>query len=329
MPVALLALDRGGRVVSTNTRARVWFGLDGSSIGLSLPELPFFDTFADLEPALTLSRREQHPVELARVAWAFAGGVTLELLVRLAALHDGESWLGTSVVVEDVSALAELEREVGRLETERDLAVRETAVSLAELQDTSTELRAATTELGLANDQLQALTEELQRVTGRALLKAGGAAGAGASAAASGTGSGDPLVAQLRRLAADEVVAARQLAASLLASLGVAALVLDEHLDVQAWNRDAEKLWELGSDALRGRNALLLDTGIPAAGFQEALRLCATGAAGTEAGISGVDPQGRVLAVTCRRFAGRTNGPAILVLAGSGERPTRPRQTPD
>lgn len=315
MPVALLALDRGCRVVSANTRARAWFGLDASSIGLPLAELPFFDTLADLEPSLALARREDRPIELMRVAWAPVDAGALELLVRLTALHDGESRLGTSVVVEDVSALVALQREVGRLETERDLAVREAAASLAELQDTSTELRAATTELGLANDQLQALTDELQQVTGRSLREIGGGAGA---SAASETGSGDPLVAQLRRLAADEVVTARQLAASLLASLGVAALVLDARLDVQAWNHDAEKQWELGADALRGRNALLLDTGIPAAELQEALRLCATGAAGTEASVAGVDPQGRVLAVTCRRFAGRTSGPAILVLAGVG-----------
>jgi two-component system CheB/CheR fusion protein len=66
---------------------------------------------------------------------------------------------------------------------------------------------------------------------------------------------------------------------SILGSLRIGVVVVDQDLRVLVWNQRAEDLWGLRTDEVTGRHFFILDIGLPVDQIRPAMRLCLTGEA--------------------------------------------------
>ncbi len=69
---------------------------------------------------------------------------------------------------------------------------------------------------------------------------------------------------------------------SILSSLGVAVVVLNDKLQVLMWNNKAKELWGLDSEEVQGKPFVSLDIGLPVDQLMKPLRACLAGKAGYE-----------------------------------------------
>ncbi|HEY4094221.1 MAG TPA: PAS domain-containing protein, partial [Baekduia sp.] len=129
-----------------------------------------------------------------------------------------------------------------------------------ELETTNEELQSTNEELETMNEELQSTNEELETIN-------------------------DEL--RTRTLELDQANAFLE---TILASMGVAVVVLDGSQTVRVWNRHAEELWGVRPEEALGQHFLSLDIGLP----MEELRACVRGAlAGEEGGMIVVDANDR------------------------------------
>ena len=152
------------------------------------------------------------------------------------------------------TAYEELQSTNEELETTNE----ELQSTVEELETTNEELQSTNEELETMNEELQSTNEELETVNE-----------------------------ELRRRS-EELKRLNAFLESILASLRGGVVVVDPDFLILSWNRQAEDLWGLRSDEVRGRNLLNLDIGLPVERLKPALRACLAG----EASYQEIDPGG-------------------------------------
>ncbi|HZX95545.1 MAG TPA: CheR family methyltransferase [Myxococcales bacterium] len=245
LPVIGTATD-GTVLVWNSAAAALWARRDDDVMGKKLAVLAL-PGFGDLPGDRTAAVREGRS-ELERSAISFTrpgDQRVLQLAVEISPLRDTEKGItGLLYVVQDVTAVRELENELRKAHEERQSAVEELQTINEELHSANEELETTNEELQSANEELQTTNEELQSTneeleTTNEELQSTNA----------------ELDATNRELAhrTEEINSAAYVQRTMIRSLTSAVAVLDQDGRVRIWNLAAERLLGIPEDEALGQ----------------------------------------------------------------------------
>jgi len=161
--------------------------------------------------------------------------------------------LGVSITFQEVTQEHGLREELLRSNQERETAYEELQSANEELETTNEELQSTVEELQTTNEELQSSNEEMEtmneelQATNEEL---------------------QTMNAELRRYSED-LDQMNSFLQSILASVRIGVVVVDQNLEVHLWNDRAEDLWGLKADEVVGRSLLNLDIGLPVETLRE------------------------------------------------------------
>jgi two-component system CheB/CheR fusion protein len=241
-PDAQVVIDAHGNLLMINKAARTNLKLDRRDLSRPFRDLELSYRPLELRSLIQQSRENKHPILVQAVERTRPQENVQEYLdVTIIPLwgQAGEC-LGTTITFRDVTQRQELKTELEQarheLETtheELQSANEELETSNEELQSTIEELQSTNEEIETMNEELQSTNLELQTIND-----------------------------QLHHRT-DELNRLNAFLESILASVDVGVVVINQEFRISLWNRRAEELWGLRAAEVKGRSLLELDIGLP------------------------------------------------------------------
>src|SRR4051794_35139997 len=246
-PSAVIIVDPAGFVAAINQRARTLFELGPAQLGRPLQDLEISYRPLDLRTAITRASTERRQLELGRTPWNTAQRGQRTLQVTVTPMGPDGGGMGGMVAFEDVTEAARLDEEAGRAKRQLETAYEELQSTVEELETTNEELHSTNEELETTNEELQSSNEELETMN---------------EELQSTNEELETINEELRQRSRelDEVNAFLE---TILTSLGVAVIVLDDDLSVRVWNAGSTDLWGVRADEAEGDHLFGLDLGLP------------------------------------------------------------------
>jgi two-component system, chemotaxis family, CheB/CheR fusion protein len=309
VPVAQLVLDPQRHLFLSNQAARTTFGILPHDVGR-----PFYDLDLSYRPVELRSRIEQvytdhQTQQLSNIERSLPDGTMQCLNVHLVPLGDTDgSLLGVSVIFYDVTPHRQLQAELEKSRQELETAYEELQSTNEELETTNEELQSTVEELETTNEELQSTNEELETMN---------------EELQSGNEELQTINDELRERT-DELNRAKGFLESILASLHVAAVVVDPNFNILTWNAEASDLWGLRDDEVQGQSLFSLDIGLPVGELRNALLIILSGKSKfEEIVLEAVNRRGRTIQcrVTCTPLIGEAQaiqGAILLMEEWSG-----------
>lgn len=259
MPVAQIIVNANGLLIQANEQARRMFGLNYSNFSRPLQDLELSYRPVELRSAIERVYADRRTIVLKDIEWLSLGSASRYLDVQFALLSDaaGEP-LGVSVTFEDVTDYHQLQQELEQASQELEMAYEELQSTNEELETTNEELQSMNEELETTNEELQSTNEELETMNEE--LQA--------------TNEELQTINTELHSQSEEVDRLNVFLESILASLQNGVAVLNRNLHVLLWNREAEELWGVRSDEVKGQHFLNLDIGLPVEHLRQPIRGC-------------------------------------------------------
>jgi two-component system, chemotaxis family, CheB/CheR fusion protein len=283
-PNPQIIVSRGGVLTFANLPARSLFGIGFKDLGQPFHDLDLSYQPADLRGPVDEALRERRRVEVGEIRHPSRDGQERRLDVTVVPLlFDGETARGVSVVFEDVSRYATLERELEGNRRDLELAYEELQSTIDELETTNEELQSANEELQTTNEELQSTNEELETMNEEL----------------QSTNEELETINDELRDRTGELNQVNDFLEAILASLGVGVAVVDRKQRVQVWNHQAEDLWGVRQDEALDHHLLSLDIGLPVERLAGPLRAVLGGASESERELlEAVNRRGRTIECT-------------------------------
>lgn len=266
-PVALVLVDRKGRAIMANERARSLFGIDQRDIGRPLQDLELSYRPVELRSLVERAQMEDGEVLRRSAKRSLPDGSEQFLDVRVRPLRDEERrLLGTAISFYDVTERQRLQNEIETARHELETAQEELQSTNEELETTNEELQSTVEELQTTNEELQSTNEEMETMneelhsTNEELRE---------------------MNTELRRRTL-EAQRAGAFLESILASVQVGVVVLNREMEVLLWNERAEDLWGLRTEEVQGRPFVELDIGLPVANLEQSVQALLDGEKGLQ-----------------------------------------------
>jgi two-component system CheB/CheR fusion protein len=292
-PTPQLSVDSAGYVVAANDRCRQLFGVRVDDLGRPLQDLEVSYRPVELRGLIEESYRDRRAVTAQNVEWAPLGGSSRWFTVQVIPLWDPlGAVVGANVIFADVTAGKQLQAELQQSKHELETAYEELQSSNEELETTNEELQSTVEELETTNEELQSTNEELETMN---------------EELQSSNEEMETVNAEIRDRGA-ELDRANAFLETVLTSLQVGVVVVDQEIVIRTWNRSAENIWGLRSDEVVGTNFLNLDSGLPTEKLRNMVRACLSGAeARQQETIPAINRRGREIEcrVTCLPLAPR------------------------
>jgi two-component system, chemotaxis family, CheB/CheR fusion protein len=289
--VAQVVVDANDTIVLANEQVRARFGLSARELGRPLRDVELCYRPVELRPLLERALAERQPVGVANVERSGPDGQTryYDVLVT-PLLDDGARPLGVAITFTDVTRYAQLREELERSHSELETAYEELQSTNEELQTTNEELQSTVEELETTNEELQSSNEEMETM----------------NAELQSTNEEVQTTNDQLRGRTDELNRANTFLESIVASMQVGVVVLDANLAVEVWNRQAEDLWGLRADEVRGKPFLNLEIGLPVEELKTPLSECMAGSSPQRVVLDGRNRRGKAIrcAVVCVPLAG-------------------------
>ncbi len=290
-PVAQLAIDRTGRVLAINERARALFQLGAADIGRPLQDLEVSYRPFELRSLIDQALSEGRPVVNGDVPWRAPGGELRWFDIRVAPLLAPTEFgsttpptgAGVSATFSEVTRHKQLQQQVQEAQAELESAYQELQSTNEELETTNEELHSTVEELETTNEELQSTNEELETMNEEL----------------QSTNEELQTINDELRLRSEELNRLNAFLESVFASLRAGVAVLDRDLRVLGWSNRAADQWGVRADEVIGTRFLTLDIGLPVAGLSEMIRACLAGTDnGEELVVAATNRRGR--AIQCR-----------------------------
>ncbi len=285
LPVAQIVVDISGNLSLANRQARLLFGLTNQDLGRPLQDFRLSYRPAELRSRIEQAYAERRQVQITDVELSTVGetnAVRLDIEVIPLSNTNGEL-LGALIVFHDVTRYNQLEQELLRSTQELETAYEELQSANEELETTNEELQSTNEELETTNEELQSTNEELETMNEEL------------------HSSNEELQMtndELRDLT-NEVNRINGFLESILTSLQMGMVVLDNRFSIQLWNSGAAKLWGLQGEEVVGFFFFDLDIGLPVEQLREPVRACQNGASEyQEVVLDAINRRGR--AMRCR-----------------------------
>ena len=247
-PVAHLVVDDQLRVVIINREARSSFRLDERDVGRPLQDLEISYRPVELRSLIDLAVGEERDVVVTDIERNPPGNRRQYLDVHVVPLYNEDrQMLGANITFVDVTSRHEYEEDAIQARQELETTYEELQSTNEELETTNEELQSAVEELQTTNEELQSTNEEMETMNEEL------------------HSSNE----ELRQMNLDlrhqtlEAQRANDFLHSILSSLDLGVVVLDQDLDILLWNERAEDLWGLRAEEVQGCLLLDLDIGLP------------------------------------------------------------------
>jgi two-component system CheB/CheR fusion protein len=278
-------VDIHGKLVVANRQARILFNLINQDLESHLQDLELSYRPAELRSLIQKAYSERRPIQLNNVEFSKVGESTpIWLDIEILPLMDSQGeLLGALVVFQDETRYHQLQQELLRSTQEVETAYEELQSSNEELETTNEELQSTNEELETTNEELQSTNEELETMNEEI------------------QSSNEELQATNDELRArtEELNCANAFLESILTSLQMGMVVLNNRLSVQLWNGEAADLWGVSRDEVEGYFFFDLDLGLPLEQLRELARACQSGVSDyQEIVLDAVNRRGR--AIRCR-----------------------------
>jgi two-component system CheB/CheR fusion protein len=283
-PVAQFVVDVGGALSLANDRARSLFNIAPTDLSRPLQDLQLSYRPADLRSCIDRAYAERREIVLKDVEWSTALGDPSYFEVHVIPLVDpGGSPLGASMTFIDTTAAKRLADEHARAARELEMANEELQSTNEELETTNEELQSTVEELETTSEELQSTNEELETMNEEL----------------QSTNEELETVNEELRRRGEELKRVNTFLEAILGSLRGGVAVVDLDFLILVWNQNAENLWGLRADEVRGRNLLNLDIGLPVERLKSSLRSCLSGeAAYQELALEATNRRGK--SILCR-----------------------------
>jgi two-component system, chemotaxis family, CheB/CheR fusion protein len=256
-PHAQLIVSRTGALAFANLAARALFRISLDDVGRPFQDLPISYQPVELRSAIDEVLRERRRVTLGEIRYTPEEGGERSFDIAVTPLQPtGTTLLGVSVMFEDTTRYAVLQRELEGNRRDLELAYEELQSTIDELETTNEELQSANEELQTTNEELQSANEELETMN---------------EELQSTNEELETINDELRDRTA-ELNRANDFLETILSSLGVGVAVLDRSQRVQVWNHHAENLWGVRADEAVEHHFLTLDIGLPLEQLESPLR---------------------------------------------------------
>jgi two-component system CheB/CheR fusion protein len=250
-----IVLDANGVLVMANEAARRMFGLGANDFGRPIQDLELSYQPAELRQHLDVLSKDLHAIEIKGVRWG-DGSQERVVDVRLAPLLSEGALLGTSVSYLDVTDAQKLHEQVTTSKRELEQAYEELQSTIEELETTNEELQSTNEELETTNEELQSTNEELETMN---------------EELQSSNEELETMNEELRHRTL-ELNDMNALLETILTTVGLAVLVVDDDQHIQIWNGQARELWGLTADEVEDQHLLSLDIGLPLENLKRELR---------------------------------------------------------
>lgn len=263
LPIAQIIVDVNGNLALANRQARILFGLTSQDLGRPIQDLELSYRPADLRSRIQQAYAERRSVQIHNVevlSKAESNAVFLDIEV-IPLMDLNAELLGVSVVFQDVTRYHQLQQELLRSTQELETAYEELQSANQELETTNEELQSTNEELETTNEELQSTNEELETMNEEL------------------QSSNEELQATNDELRdrTDEINRVNAFLESILTSLQMVMVVLDNRLSVQLWNSQAVNFWGLPAEEVEGNFFFDLDIGLPVEQLREPVRACQNG----------------------------------------------------
>ena len=248
LPIAQIVVDMQGNLALANREARILFSLSSQDIGRPLQDLELSYRPAELRSRIQQAYTERRPIAITNIELNQGEDNTLYLDIQVIPLLDSNADAqGVSIIFNDVTRYHLLQRELQRSSQELETAYEELQSTNEELETTNEELQSTNEELETMNEELQSSNEELQTTN------------------------------EELRQRTEELNRVTVFMESILTSLRIGMVVLDNRLSIQLWNGRAEELWGLRAEEATGHFFFDLDIGLPVQELRGLIRTCQTG----------------------------------------------------
>ncbi|WP_380160875.1 CheR family methyltransferase [Kineococcus sp. R86509] len=300
-PVAQLVLDADGRVVTSNQRADLSFGLSAADVGRPFQDLEVSYRPLELRSAVEEAHAHRRTVWIRDVEWSRARQDVQWVDVQVVPLVGPQgATLGTAVSFVEVTRTHRLQVELEATHRQLETAYEELQSTNEELETTNEELQSTVEELETTNEELHSTNEELETMNEEL------------------QSMNDELQifnTQLRDRT-DEVDALNSYMESVFASLQVGVAVVGADLGVRIWNSWAADLWGVRSDEVVGAHLLTLDIGLPLERIGPAVRAAVADGVSSTLLVPSVNRRGRpvTVQVTVSSLQGEGDAGAVVIM---------------
>jgi two-component system, chemotaxis family, CheB/CheR fusion protein len=288
--VAQVIADQDGSMVVANDQARRMFNLSTADVGRPLRDLELSSRPVELRVHLDRLQAGGRAIAIEAVRWCPAAGHERFLDIRLTPLVSDGEVVGSSITYADVTGAHGLRDELAGSRRELERAYEQLRSAVEDLETTSEQLQSAVEGLDATNEELESANDELETMN-------------------------DEL-----RQRTFELEGVNTILETILATLGLAAAVVDRRRRVRSWSGQARRLWGLTAAEVEDRDLLALGLGLPAEQLEPRLRACLSGASPREQlTLGATDGRGEALRcrLTCLPLAtgddGRVGGLVVLM----------------
>ncbi len=283
-PYAQIVVDRNGILLLANAEARSMFGINFFDQGRPLQDLEISYRPLELRSPIERVCQEHNPIVIANVVRHLRDDEVQYLDVQILPLEEQDSEIiGASIIFIDVTRYYNLQTELQRATQELETANEELQSSNEELETTNEELQSTNEELETTNEELQSTNEELETMNEEL----------------QSTNEELQTINDELRQRTSELNQANAFLNSILLSLQAGVVVVSPQFNILSWNHEAENLWGLRIDEVRGESLLSLDIGLPIEQLREPIRTCLNGeVCNQELVLSATNRRGR--AIQCR-----------------------------
>jgi two-component system CheB/CheR fusion protein len=302
-PIAVLVVDREGRLTWATTHARSLFGLAPQDMGRPFQDLEVSYRPLELRSIIQRATEERRPVNVPDVERLGPSGEVQYFDVQVVPLQDARGHpAGTSIIFTNMTRLQQLRGEITRVTQERETAYEELQSANEELETTNEELQSTVEELQTTNEELQSTNEELETMNEEL----------------QSTNEELRTSNEEARLRTEELVQLNGFLDSILSSVRLGVVVVCEQLRVRLWNDRAEDMWGLRAEEVLGKPLVSLDIGLPVRELEAPLRAVFSGeATSQETTLEAVNRRG--MPIRCRiTFAPRRDrmgsAPGLVLL---------------
>lgn len=285
LPVAQIVVDINGNLALANRLARLLFSITNQDINRPLQDLQVSYRPLELRSRIEQVYAERRPIQITNIELSTSGETnSIYLDIEVIPLIDiNAEFLGVSIVFHDATRYTQLQQELLRSTQELETAYEELQSANEELETTNEELQSTNEELETTNEELQSTNEELETMNEEL------------------QSSNEELQATNDELRdrTDELNRVNAFMESILTSLQMGMVVLNNRLSVQLWNGGAGNLWGLKAQEVEGHFFFDLDMGLPLDLLREPVRACQSGVSNYhEVVLQAINRRGRT--IRCR-----------------------------
>jgi two-component system, chemotaxis family, CheB/CheR fusion protein len=281
---AYLVVDEAGIVALANAAARHLLSVGEADIGRPFQDLPISYRPLELRGPIEEAMRERRIIRLEHQEYHLSQNEIIRLTIEIRPLLRGDTSAHAALLsFTNTTQIYAMQRELETAQENLEQTIEELQSANEELETTNEELQSTNEELETTNEELQSTNEELETINEEAR-----------SSNEEMESANEEL-----RIQAQQAVSYKTYLESVLRSMNIGVVVIDEKHIIQSWNRWSENAWGLRGEEVLGTSFDGLDIGFPVHLLRDSLVAVQSGREPVaEQMLEGVDRRGRP--ILCR-----------------------------